>query len=177
MGSPIHPVPQSDYIRAIHEKWGDRLIIHPKADGNEIEDNVRAAEALLNSFPDMRITIREHLIINHHKNPEYEIDGKIGDRKGIKGHKGVANAFLSAKEQGCSVVVIDFDKRMKKNYLPTIKLSGSLFNRQQDFRNGNISECYVVYKGRAVLVDKKTFTFGNEVKSTLAIQKVLESIA
>ena len=39
-----------------------------------------------------------------HKNPEYTIDGKLGDRKGIMGERGVTAGFKAAKKQGCKIV-------------------------------------------------------------------------
>ena len=35
-----------------------------------------------------------------HKNPEYTINGQLGDRKGIMGEKGVTAGFKAAKKQG-----------------------------------------------------------------------------
>ncbi len=43
-----------------------------------------------------------------HKNPEYIIDGQLGDRKGIMGEKGVTAGFKAAKKQGCKIVVNNF---------------------------------------------------------------------
>ena len=47
-----------------------------------------------------------------HKNPEYTIDGQLGDRKGIMGEKGVTAGFKAAKKQGCKIVVIDLDEHI-----------------------------------------------------------------
>ena len=47
-----------------------------------------------------------------HKNPEYTIDGQLGDLKGIMGEKGVTAGFKAAKKQGCKIVVIDLDEHI-----------------------------------------------------------------
>ena len=57
------------------------------ADASELEENLRAAKALLRAFPDMEIKIREHVLIENQPNPEYLINGLIADRKGIEGGK------------------------------------------------------------------------------------------
>ena len=64
--------------------YGERLLISIRADTTELNDNIRVARVLLHSFVDMYIRINEHLLIIGHKNPEYTINGKLGDRKGVK---------------------------------------------------------------------------------------------
>lgn len=61
------------------ELYGERLLISIKADQNELKDNIRVARVLLNCFDDMVIRINEHLMTIGHKNPEYTINGKLGD--------------------------------------------------------------------------------------------------
>ena len=80
--------------------YGDRLKIHATADKSELKDNKRAAEVILNDFPDANIKIRPHVLIHGVKNPEYEINGLIADRKGIRSENGVTAAFVAAKAQG-----------------------------------------------------------------------------
>ena len=66
------------------EIYGERLLISTRADMTELNDNIRVARVLLHSFVDMYIRINEHLLIIGHKNPEYTINGKLGDRKGVE---------------------------------------------------------------------------------------------
>ncbi len=99
-----------DFI--VDEIYGDRLLISTRADQRELKSNIRAAYAILNSFPDVYIIINPHTISFGHKNPEYTIDQKLGDRKGIMSEKGVTAGFKSAKKQGCKVVVIDLDEHI-----------------------------------------------------------------
>ena len=65
----------------VDEIYGERLLISVKADRTELIDNIRVARVLLKCFSDMYIRINEHLLIIGHKNPEYTINGKLGDRK------------------------------------------------------------------------------------------------
>lgn len=66
------------------EIYGERLLISTRADQIELNDNIRVARVLLHCFDDMFIRINEHLLIIGHKNPEYTINGKLGDRKGVE---------------------------------------------------------------------------------------------
>ena len=58
----------------IDEIYGERLLISIYADQRELLSNIRAARAILHSFPDVYITINPHTISFGHKNPEYIID-------------------------------------------------------------------------------------------------------
>lgn len=133
-------------------KYGKRLIISNLADQSELDQNLRVARVLLDSFPDMSIKIREHIIAEGHKNPEYMINGLIADRKGVKSEKGITSGFKKAIVQHCSVVVIDLDLHMGNRPLRTFKLSQYIDGRIRDFANDVIKECYVVYKGKAVRI-------------------------
>ena len=62
------------------EIFGDRLLVSVRADQTELNDNIRVARVLLRCFDDMYIIINEHLLTIGHKNPEYTINGKLGDR-------------------------------------------------------------------------------------------------
>ena len=98
----------TDYIE--DQVYGQRLLISVNADQRELHSNIRAARAILHSFDDVCIIINAHTMSFGHKNPEYTIDGQLGDRKGIMGEKGVTAGFKSAKKQGCKIVVIDLDE-------------------------------------------------------------------
>jgi len=133
------------------EEYGDRLLISTQADPRELPSNIRAARAILNSFADTYILINKHSYIIGQKNPEYTIDGKLGDRKGIMGEKGVTAGFKSAKKQGCKVVVIDLDEHIFQ--LRPFELSKYISRRKTDFDTGMIEKCYVVFNGEAIMVN------------------------
>lgn len=80
------------------EIYGERLLISIHADQTEINDNIRVARVLLDCFNDMFIIINEHLLTIGHKNPEYTINGKLGDRKGVESENGIKSAFRKAKQ-------------------------------------------------------------------------------
>ena len=169
-------VAKDDNLYYKDEEFGDRLLISVKADKTEIEDNTKAAKSLLRSFSDMEVVIREHIIEKGVKNPEYLINGVLADRKGIESENGVASGFKKAIKQGCNIVVIDLDKNADKfPILRTRKLSSSINNRHADFENGSISECYVIFNGKAVKIGKELFN-NNIMTVKENIYNILEKI-
>jgi len=133
------------------EVYGQRLLISVNADQRELHSNIRAARAILHSFSDVTIIINAHTMSFGHKNPEYSINGQLGDRKGIMGEKGVTAGFKAAKKQGCKIVVIDLDEHIFQ--VRSFELSKYISRRKADFVNGMISACYVVFDGEAVVVN------------------------
>lgn len=131
--------------------YGQRLLISENADQRELHSNIRAARAILHSFPDVTIIINAHTMSFGHKNPEYTIDGQLGDRKGIMGEKGVTAGFKAAKKQGCKIVVIDLDEHILQ--VRSFELSKYISRRKPDFVNGMIAACYIVFGGEAVVVN------------------------
>ena len=153
----------------IHDAiYRDRLLISTNADSRDLAGNIRAARAILNSFPDTYIVINAHFLKLSHKNPEYVIDSRLGDRKGIMSEKGVTAGFKSAKKQGCKIVVIDLDEHIWQ--VRSFELSKYIARRKADFTNGLIEACYIVFDGKAVVVNAKEQTrsemefFINELK-------------
>ena len=147
------------------EIYGERLLISTLADQRELTSNIRAARAILHSFPDVYITINAHTLSFGHKNPEYTIDGQLGDRKGIMGEKGVTAGFKSAKKQGCKIVVIDLDEHILQ--VRSFELSKYISRRKADFVSGMVTACYVVFDGEAVVVNASVQT-RREIESVIS---------
>jgi len=145
--------------------FGERLLISPDADETELDDNIRCARTILSSFPDMSIVIRTHIMEFRHKNPEYLIDGEIGDRKGIHSEKGIANAFKRGVEQGCRIIVLDLDMHMSGQLLHPNQIAKFLTWRP-DFNKEKIHSCYVVYRNKAVKIES-TMNSRNEIAAIL----------
>ena len=141
----------------IDEVFGERLLISKLADKSELDENIRVARVLLNCFDDMKLRINEHLLVFGHKNPEYTINEKLGDRKGVESENGIKSAFRKAKEQGCMTVVLDFDMHMSDSALKTKKIASGIYGRHEDFISGNINECYVVHNSNAIVVKSDVF--------------------
>ena len=156
--------------------YGERLLISIHADQLELDDNIRVAKVLLSCFVDMYIIINEHLLTIGHKNPEYTINGKLGDRKGVESENGIKSAFRKAKQQGCKVVVLDFDMHMSESILKTKKIVSGLFGRHEDFSQGVLEECYIVHNSRAVVLQADAFAVPDKAVVRQIISDVIEKL-
>ena len=163
-----------DFI--VDEIYGERLLISKKADQSELDENIRVARVLLGCFDDMNIRINEHLLVFGHKNPEYTINERLGDRKGVESENGIKSAFRKAKEQGCQTVVIDFDMHMSESILKTKKIVSGLLGRHEDFSQGTLDECYVVHNSKAVVVKSDFFTAPDKDTIKQLISNVVEKL-
>ena len=143
------------------EIYGERLLISVRADQTELNDNIRVARVLLRCFDDMYIRINEHLLVIGHKNPEYTINGKLGDRKGVESENGIKSAFRKAKQQGCKAVVLDFDMHMSESILKTKKI---------------VSGLYVVHNSKAVVVNSDAFSAPDKETIKQLIKDVIERL-
>lgn len=170
----VQGMKENGYIK--DKEYGDRLLISKIADKLELDDNIRAAKALLRSFPEMEMVIRGHILKHNVSNPEYLINGLVADRKGIESEKGIASGFNKAMKQGCEIVVVDLDMHPEK--FPTLrirKLSSGINNRHADFVIGKIKECYVIFKGKAVRIGADVF-FEKQKIAREQICDILEKI-
>ena len=134
--------------------FGARLLVSVDADKTELDDNVRCARTLLRCFPDIYIVIRRHILEFKLKNPEYLINGEIGDRKGIMSEKGITDAFKRGVEQGCRIIVLDLDKHMAGRLLHPNQIA-KYISWRPDFSAEMIHTCYVVYRALAVEISSE----------------------
>ena len=81
------------------EIYGERLLISTRADKRELSSNIRAARAILHSFSDIYIIINTHTIELGHKNPEYTINSRLGDRKGIMSERELPQGLSPLKNK------------------------------------------------------------------------------
>ena len=154
-------------------KYGKRLQVSEKADAKDLNDNISCAHTLLENFKDMEIHIRPHRFGKGLKNPEYNINGEIADRKAIKGPNGITSGFRKGIAQGCSIIVVDLDTSYKPQNLCATDLAGKLVGRHKDFENSIITKCYLTYKGKAVCIYPDDIRLG-KVHLTEIIQKMQE---
>lgn len=95
------------YEKAYSSK-GKSVSVNIYAHTVDLEDNLRIAKSLVESHS-LNVLIRPHIdswIIKEHKNPEYLIDNKIGERKSPTS-KDYTKSLSKANKQGCEVVVFD----------------------------------------------------------------------
>ena len=151
----------------LDEEFGERLLISVKADKSELDSNIRAARAILCSYNEVSLRINSHTYAFGHKNPEYTICEELGDRKGVMSERGITAGFKSAKKQGCKIVVIDLDEHVL--HLDSFTVSKYISRRKEDFTSGIISECYIVFCGKAVRVNAK-------FQTRVEIEKKIETL-
>ena len=136
---------------------GKKLLIHKKADQTELVDNKKTGRTLLENFPKLKIRIREHIREKDISNPEYEINGMLGDAKRVHSSKGIHDGFATAVKQGCEVVIIDFDKHLLGKEVNRVDVAKRIAWRADDFESGTIKECYVIHNGKAIRITKKNY--------------------
>ena len=96
---------------AYHGKHKKKVFVSPFADDKDLIPNVETAMVIVDKLG-IDVKIRAHIdsnIVKGHKNPEYEINGKIADRKEQKG-KNINSNLESAKKQECKIVVFDISE-------------------------------------------------------------------
>lgn len=87
---------------------GSKVRVNIYADEIDLIENINIAR-ILSTDQNIKIDIRPHLdgkIVQNKPNPEYLIDGKLGDRK-TPISKNYTNLLSKANKQECEVVVID----------------------------------------------------------------------
>ncbi len=85
---------------AYKAKKGGKVAINPFADISDLEDNFNTGRIIADGL-NANVLIRPHLNRNliKGKNPEYEINGRLADRKGIQSLKGISSAIDASKRQ------------------------------------------------------------------------------
>jgi len=98
------------YETAYTAQNGSKVKVNPFADTNDLKGNYEAAVRISEGLG-LNVKIRPHLDghIIQQKNPEFEINGKLADRKTPEGTK-IKRVFRKASKQGVETVVLDLSK-------------------------------------------------------------------
>lgn len=134
-------------------KAGKKLRVNIQAHSVDLDENKRIAKILIDQF-DLNIDIRPHLdgrIVKNHRNPEYLINGKIGERKTPEGGN-YNNILRMASKQGCEIVVIDLSLNNDSVENALHRINNIL---RLDNVHPTISEVYVVGNDQAKLYQRK----------------------
>ena len=137
----------------------DNIRISLMADSKEMLDNIRTGKVLAQGGEDvyLRPDFNMHSVGfgEHVKNPEYTINGGIADAKRIHSDKGISAGFSAAIKQGCSVVIIDYNKHNAS--INPHEAAVRISRRIADFSNGKIRMCYIVKNSKYVKIDSEIF--------------------
>lgn len=145
---------------AYHGKHYKKVFVSPFADDKDLIPNVETAMVIVDKLG-IDVKIRAHINIQNHKNPEYEINGKLADRaepttKNIK--RGISNVFddkLGKKGQlrgfqnvGLIIDISHYD-------LTNDNLDAIILQSWAKFRNykERLKTLYFVHKNNAIELD------------------------
>lgn len=158
---------------AYHGKHKKKVLVSPYADEKDLISNVETAMVVVDNLG-MDVKIRAHInstIVEGHKNPEYEINGKIADRaeptsKNIK--RGISNTFDDKLGKGKQLrdfekvgLVIDISHYELTNENMEAMISQS-WQRFKHYNQYNLKEVIFVHKNNAVILEEALLKKGFE---------------
>ena len=153
---------------AYHGKHKKKVFVSPFADDKDLVNNVETAVVIVDKLG-IDVKIRAHINIQNHKNPEYEIGGKIADRKEVSSYTSIKSNLETARKQGNQSIVYDITKfqNWKANEI-TKNLKGKIMNfKDKDW----LHEIYFVNGNKAI-----SFTKDELLEDYISVLKKLESI-
>ncbi|MGC4130169.1 MAG: phage minor head protein [Bergeyella sp.] len=128
----------------VYKNDKNTLKVSPFADEKDLKDNIADARTLIDNHK-IDIQIRAHLdgrILKDFKNPEYIINGKIGDRKAPISLD-YSKTLSKANKQGCEVIVFNISKNGDTMENAIEKIEKLLGYRGV---HSNIKEFYIIDK-------------------------------
>lgn len=156
---------------AYHGKHKKKVFVSPFADDKDLIPNVETAMVIVDKLG-VDVKIRAHIdsnVAKGHKNPEYEIGGKIADRKEVSSYTSIKSNLETAKKQGNHSIVYDVTnfKDWKANEI-TKNLKGKIMNfKDKDW----LHEIYFVNGNKAI-----SFTKDELLDDYISIIRKLESL-
>ncbi len=139
---------------AYHGKHKKKVFVSPFADDKDLIPNVETAMVIVDKLG-IDVKIRAHIdsnVVKGHKNPEYEIGGKIADRKETSSYTSIKSNLENARKQGNQSIVYDITKFQNWNaYEITKNLKGKIMNfKDKDW----LHEIYFVNGNKAISFTK-----------------------
>lgn len=139
---------------AYHGKHKKKVFVSPFADDKDLIPNVETATVIVDKLG-IDVKIRAHIdsnVVKGHKNPEYEIGGKIADRKETSSYTSIKSNLENARKQGNQSIVYDITKFQNWNaYEITKNLKGKIMNfKDKDW----LHEIYFVNGNKAISFTK-----------------------
>ena len=139
---------------AYHGKHKKKVFVSPFADEKDLIPNVETAMVIVDKLG-IDVKIRAHIdsnVVKGHKNPEYEIGGKIADRKETSSYTSIKSNLENARKQGNQSIVYDITKFQNWNaYEITKNIKGKIMNfKDKDW----LHEIYFVNGNKAISFTK-----------------------
>ena len=140
---------------AYHGKNKKKILVSPFADPTDLKVNVESAMVIVDNLK-IDVSIRAHLNVQKHKNPEYIINGYVSDLKYIDSVNGITNSINNAKEQFKNFekhsLAIDLSK---VNNITKDDIVSQLKNKIQDKRGRKIQQIIFVKGTKAIILKRE----------------------
>lgn len=165
---------------AYHGKHKKKVFVSPYADTSDLIPNVETAMVIVDNLG-MDVKIRAHINLQNHKNPEYEINGKLADRaeptsKNIK--RGISNVFddklgkngqLRGFENVALIIDISHYELTNENIDNVASQSWSKFKNYKE----RLKTLYLIHKNNVIELDNSLMdsSFERYRKEILKIRK------
>ena len=158
---------------AYHGKHKKKVFVSPFADENDLVSNVETAIVIVDKLG-IDVKIRAHINLPKHKNPEYEINGKVGDGTHRTGNikNFIGNSFDNKlKKEGQlyglkeTFIVADCGKISDISNKDFKAFANDIYNKMKLYHT--VKELYIVYNNKAFIIRQ------DDVKKGLSHIKML----
>ena len=160
---------EAPYTTIYEAKNGAKVEQNLFADDSDLQKNVATAKVIADELG-VSVKIRPHLNAPNHKNPEYEINNYLADRKEATSYTAIKTNLGSARKQGVNSIVYDlleFKEWKASEIIRALKGKIHSFNDKEWLK-----EIYIVYKDKSVSLTKNEIMndFNNAVNKLKAIE-------
>ncbi|MRM84524.1 phage head morphogenesis protein [Riemerella anatipestifer] len=160
---------------AYHGKNRKKIFVSPYADEKDLTPNVESAMIIVDSIG-VDVKIRAHIapaIIKKHKNPEYEINGRIGDGTHRVGNikNFIGNSFIKLKEgeqlYGLkeTFIVADCGKISNLSNKEFKAFASDVYNKMKV--HYTVKELYIIHNKKAIVITQSDIKKGLSYIKTL----------
>lgn len=140
---------KAPYTKAYKAENGAVVEVSPFAHLDDYKDNFKVAKILADNR--ISVKIRPHILIDKEKNPEYEIEGKLADRKAPLSLN-FKNVFRKASKQGSKIVVLDLSQNEGDIKNITDKIESMLLKKGA---YPNVEKVIIVFKDKKINIVKR----------------------
>ena len=151
---------KAPYFIAYKSKKSKRVLSSPFADKSGYKRDLDVAKLIADNGHEIKI--QPIVMIKDRKNPEFEIDGIIGDRKAIKSLNGIDNGLKALKKQGGQTIVFDLDQNAKFWEDISSEALASMLIRNSVKRDW-LKSYHLVWNSKHLQINKTTFANYDEI--------------
>lgn len=119
--------------------------VSPFADQSDLKENYGVAKILVDNG--ISLKIRPHILLPRVKNPEYEIEGKLGELKTLHG-KNISSHIRAAASQGAKIVVF----QMREYPYDSNRLRNQTIGLVSLYRKGTFDKFIIIKPDKTIEV-------------------------